>query len=303
MDHLVAEPAAADEPGDDHDGEHHHDRLVHAEHDRGLGQRQLHLPQQLVVRRAERDRRLDPIVRAPAGCRGRSAGCTAAARRSSAAMIAGHAPDVEQRDHRHQVDELRQRLHRRRGSACIARWTRSLRADQIPSGIADRDADTITPTITWRQGVHRDVPHAPRTRSPRCTGTTAIASGHPAWPPRSAAAAAPRHTIHHGSAEQQLPERVERVPHDDVGRRPVVKSPDRRAIDRRVRRVVHRSGDLDRPTASGKSCWRSTWRPIDHRDDHHDPAPARRPPCARSTHPKRRTVGAPRVSRSPSLHP
>ena len=44
---LEAETGAAHEPGDDDHREHHDDRLVHAQQDRGTRERHLHLPERL----------------------------------------------------------------------------------------------------------------------------------------------------------------------------------------------------------------------------------------------------------------
>src|SRR3954468_13558763 len=61
--HLIAEAFAANEPGDDDDGQHHHDGLVDPEHDRWLRQRELHLAQQLILGCTERDGGFDAIMR------------------------------------------------------------------------------------------------------------------------------------------------------------------------------------------------------------------------------------------------
>ena len=67
--HLEPEPRAADEAGDDHYRQDHHDRLVHPEQDRRLRQGKLDLTQKLPRGRPEGQRPLRPS-RAPAGFQG-----------------------------------------------------------------------------------------------------------------------------------------------------------------------------------------------------------------------------------------
>ena len=57
--HVRPEARIPDRGGDHDDAERHHDRLVDAEHDRGLRERELHLAQHLAGRRAERRADLD----------------------------------------------------------------------------------------------------------------------------------------------------------------------------------------------------------------------------------------------------
>ena len=99
----------------------------------GLRQRQLHLAQQLVLVGSERDRRFHAIVRhlsdPEVGQADARWQCVNQGRDDPR-----DAADVEQGDHGHEVHELRQRLHPVEQGFNI-RWTRSLRADQIPTGI------------------------------------------------------------------------------------------------------------------------------------------------------------------------
>src|SRR5690606_24835994 len=59
--HRLAEAAGADHRGDDDHGQRQHDGLVHAGHDRGHGQRQLDLEEQLPVGAAEGETGFDVL--------------------------------------------------------------------------------------------------------------------------------------------------------------------------------------------------------------------------------------------------
>ena len=106
---LVPEPPGSDEPADDDDGEHHDDRLVHAEHHGVTGERQLDLRQHLSSRGAERTRGLDRRRRHVA-----HSTLDEPQRHGEGVEDAGDDPrhdrDRHQVDERDDVDELRQRL-------------------------------------------------------------------------------------------------------------------------------------------------------------------------------------------------
>ena len=105
-------PVTPDDRRDHDHAERHHDRLVHAEHDRGLRQRELHLAQDLPTRGAERPRRprrsssgtlrIPRLVSRIAGGRAKI----------TVAISAVAAPDAEQQHQRDQVRERGDRLHR-----------------------------------------------------------------------------------------------------------------------------------------------------------------------------------------------
>ena len=106
----VAEPAAPDQSGDDHQREREHDRLVDRQEQLAPRQRELHLEQRLRLGGSEGAGRLDRVGRDPPDAergdahRGRD-------RVDHRADHRGGRADGEQDHHRHQVGERRDDLH------------------------------------------------------------------------------------------------------------------------------------------------------------------------------------------------
>ena len=177
----------------------------------------------------------------------------------------------------------------------IARCTRSLRAAQMPRGIAIA-TDTITPTITCDR-VSIAASHIPANPINAMHRNEAIASGI-RRAAAYAAAAAPRHTIHHGRPNSSFWSGSS-ANRTETSVTPVVNPPKCRTM----RSAVSSTGPAIFTThASGKSCWRSTWRPTITAMIT-TPSASSAATLRDTTHPKRRTVGAPRVLRSRWLHP
>ena len=258
--YTTSNPSAgtADQPGDDHDRERHHDRLVHAEQDRGPRERQLHLPEQSADGvDPYASRRFDDLLRHLADPQVGQPDRPAAARRSPTAITPGTRPELEQEDHRHQVDERRHRLHRVEHRLERPAGTDRSAPTRPRAGSRSRSTAT-TATSTWLSvSIARShMPeHADRQRRSRPQSTARLhATGDP---PREQRGAADDHPPR--LADQQVPQRVQREL-DQSRSLIAVRDPAERALDP-DERVVRRRGDRD-GQAVGKSCWRSTSRPM-----------------------------------------
>ena len=140
-DSLDAQRAAADQSGDDHRGQHHQDDLVDAQHDRLERQRQLHLEELLSRCRAERDRRL---ARREGHFLQTEADKTNPRRQGidHCGDQTRRAPDVEEEDDGHEIDELRQNLRSvEEGPQCSLEPTRPTGPHSDRNSEADADRD------------------------------------------------------------------------------------------------------------------------------------------------------------------
>ena len=178
------------------DGQHHHDRLVHAEQDRRTRERQLHLPEQSAEAFAPYASAASTISVGTCRIPRSVSRMPAAARRSTAAITPGTRPSWNSDDHRHQVHERRHRLHRVE-HRLEPRSNPSLLRRSDPE--RDRDGDRQDDRDEHlAQRVHRDVPRpedADRQRRRRPQNT---ARRHaPGQPPGEQRGAADDHPPRH----------------------------------------------------------------------------------------------------------